>query len=291
MKHPPIKQLLDVPAPAKINLFLHIVGRRADGYHLLQSAFALVNWADTLHFENRPDGRIQRHDARQGSALPPEDLVVRAAKLLQAATQCPFGVDITLDKQLPLEAGLGGGSSDAASCLLALNQLWGLHLPLQTLLPLAAQLGADVPFFVGGHSAWVEGIGEKLTPITLPESPILVVKPPSGASTPAIFRHPDLQRDQKPATIEDLFESSGSVFEFGQNALQPVASSMCADIEVGLAWMCRQGLQGRMTGSGTALFAACAEALDCTQLQEKLPEGWVSKVCKILNVHPLIGWR
>jgi 4-diphosphocytidyl-2-C-methyl-D-erythritol kinase len=287
----PLKQLLDVPAPAKINLFLHIVGRRADGYHLLQSVFALVDWADTLHFECRADGQIQRHDVASHQTLPAVDLVVRAARLLQTATQCPYGVDITLNKQLPMEAGLGGGSSDAASCLLALNQLWGLHLPLQTLLPLAAQLGADVPFFVGGHNAWVEGIGEKLEPIVLPPTPLVIIKPPTGASTPAIFQHPALQRDQKTVTMEDLIASAGSFFEFGQNALQPVAASLCPDIEIGLAWLSKQGLNGRMTGSGTALFAPCPAAMDFTQLQATLPNGWTGKQCNILNVHPLIGWR
>lgn len=291
MTHAPLKQLLDVPAPAKINLFLHIVGRRADGYHLLQSVFALVDWADTLHFECRMDGRVQRHDTASSMALPAEDLVVRAARLLQQVSQCPYGVDITLDKQLPMEAGLGGGSSDAASCLLALNQLWGLHLPLDALLPLAAQLGADVPFFVGGQNAWVEGIGEKLVPIELPEAPMVIVKPPTGASTPAIFQHPNLQRDQKPVRIEDLFASAGSVFEFGQNALQPVASGLCPDIEVGLGWMNANGLQGRMTGSGTALFAPCPATLNAKAVLATLPSGWTGKQCNILNVHPLIGWR
>ncbi len=291
MTRPPLKQLLDVPAPAKINLFLHIVGRRADGYHLLQSVFALVNWADTLHFECRTDGRIQRHDTGPGQALPTVDLVVRAARLLQDTTQCPYGVDITLDKQLPMEAGLGGGSSDAASCLLALNQLWGLHLPLQTLLPLATQLGADVPFFVGGHNAWVEGIGEKLEPIDLPQAPLVIIKPPTGASTPAIFQHPALQRNLKPVIMEDLIASAGSIFEFGQNVLQPVASQLCPDIEVGLAWLKAQGLRGRMTGSGTALFAPCSAALNFATLQGRLPNGWTGRQCNILNVHPLIGWR
>ena len=158
--------LFDVPAPAKLNLFLHIVGRRSDGYHLLQSAFMLIDWQDTLHFERRPGGKIEREDLT--IALPPDDLITRAARMLQAHTGCTWGAHIAVHKAIPAQAGLGGGSSDAASCLLALNRLWGLGLSVQQLAVLGVQLGADVPFFLHGHNAWVEGIGEKITPIQLP---------------------------------------------------------------------------------------------------------------------------
>ncbi|MDP1790638.1 MAG: 4-(cytidine 5'-diphospho)-2-C-methyl-D-erythritol kinase, partial [Methylibium sp.] len=161
-----LQALYDVPAPAKLNLFLHVTGRRDDGYHLLQSVFALIDWADTLHFERRPDGRLVRHDL--AVTLPEDDLCLRAARLLQRESACPFGVDISIDKQVPWGAGLGGGSSDAASTLLALNRLWDLHWPRERLLSLGLQLGADVPFFLGGHNAFVEGIGERLTPLALP---------------------------------------------------------------------------------------------------------------------------
>src|SRR6476659_8973061 len=161
-----MRSLHDVPAPAKLNLFLHITGRRADGYHLLQSAFMLVDWHDTLHFERRPDGQLSREDL--GAALPPEDLVLRAARALQQATGSTAGAHIQVDKRIPAEAGMGGGSSDAASCLLALNRLWGLNYPLARLAQIGLALGADVPFFIAGRNAWVEGVGEHLAPIVLP---------------------------------------------------------------------------------------------------------------------------
>jgi hypothetical protein len=177
-----LRALLDVPAPAKLNLFLHVVGRRADGYHLIESVFVLIDWCDLLHFERRDDGALARHDL--GPALPADDLCLRAARRLQRESGCPLGADITLDKRVPWGAGLGGGSSDAASTLLALNRLWGLRWPRERLLALALQLGADVPFFVGGTNAFVEGIGERLTPL-----------PPGGrrrcrgAVTPSSSRH------------------------------------------------------------------------------------------------------
>ena len=158
-----LKALYDLPAPAKLNLFLHITGRRADGYHLLQSVFILIDWADTLHVERRDDGLLRRHDL--GPALPADDLSLRAARALQRASGCTFGADISVLKSVPWGAGMGGGSSDAATVLLALNRLWGLDWPRARLLELATPLGADVPFFVGGDNAFVEGIGEKLTPV------------------------------------------------------------------------------------------------------------------------------
>lgn len=283
-----LTQLLDVPAPAKLNLFLHVVGRRADGYHLLQSVFMLIDWADTLHFERRSDGLLRRHDANgDAPPLPAHDLVWRAAHLLQSASACPLGADITLDKRLPMEAGLGGGSSDAASTLLALNRLWGLHWPRERLLSLGAQLGADVPFFLGGHNAWVEGIGEQLTPIALPPARFLVLKPPTGVSTPAIFQSPDLKRDENMATIADFAAVDATdTFGFGCNVLQPVASRLCPDIEVGLKWMAKNGLNGRMTGSGSALFAPVVSGFEA----EPLPNGWIAKICSNLSKHPLLEW-
>ncbi|HEX5806875.1 MAG TPA: 4-(cytidine 5'-diphospho)-2-C-methyl-D-erythritol kinase [Macromonas sp.] len=284
-----MRALWDVPAPAKINLFLHIVGRREDGYHLLQSVFALVDWADTLHFERRSDGQISRADLNhQAPALPEQDLVVRAARLLQQATGCTLGAHIALEKHLPMEAGMGGGSTDAASTLLALNRLWNLRLPLPQLLTLGLQLGADLPFFLGGRNAWVEGIGETLHPIDLPSARVLIVKPPTGASTPKIFQSPSLKRDTKRSIIED-FVANGSerIFGYGHNDLQPVAQTLCPDITTGLQWMQEHGLPARMTGSGSALFAKVAHDVDTSTL----PPGWIARHCNILNEHPLVGWQ
>lgn len=286
-----LKQLLDVPAPAKLNLFLHVVGQRADGYHDLQSIFALIDWCDTLHFERRSDGLITREDLDGSPALPADDLVVQAATRLQARTGCLTGVHIGLKKRIPVQAGLGGGSSDAATTLMALNRLWGLGLDRSALSEIGLTLGADVPFFLGGQSAWVEGIGEQLTPIELPQQRFLVLKPPSGVSTPAIFTHPALKRDAKRVTMEDFAAYGQSPQEeqilFGRNDLQAVASQLCPDIGIGLQWMEGKGLHPRMTGSGSAIFAPVQHDQDCSSL----PERWLSRHCNNLRVHPLFEWQ
>jgi len=297
-----LRQLLDVPAPAKLNLFLHIVGRREDGYHLLQSVFMLIDWADTLHFELREDGQISREDLNSAAPLlPGNDLIVRAARALQQASGCTLGAHIALDKRIPVEAGMGGGSTDAASTLLALNQLWNLHWPLEKLLPLGLALGADVPFFLGGRNAWVEGIGEQLHPLDLPPARFLVLKPPTGASTPKIFSSPDLQRATKHATMADFAandistlnqpEMEQRIYGFGHNDLQPVAKALCPDIDQGLSWLQARGLNGRMTGSGSALFARIPRGFMQMPDTSDLPPGWQAKICSNLNEHPLIGWR
>lgn len=286
----PLQQLLDVPAPAKLNLFLHVTGRRDDGYHLLQSVFMLINWCDTLHFERRTSGRISREDLNTSINLPPlpeQDLVVRAAQALQQATGCVEGAHISLAKHIPHEAGMGGGSSDAASTLLALNRLWQLGLSHQQLATIGLTLGADVPFFLGGHNAWVEGIGEQLRPVMLPPARFLVLKPPTGASTPKIFQSPNLKRDTKPATVADFVaDESRNIFEYGRNDLQPVAQGLCPDINTGLKWMQAQGLTGRMTGSGSAIFAHCEHSVDTSTL----PSGWIARNCNNLREHPLNEW-
>ena len=293
-------ELLDVPAPAKLNLFLHVVGRRPDGYHLLQSLFVLIDWADLLHFERRPNGRIERTDLAAAAleALPADDLTVRAARLLQQATGCTYGVHITLDKRLPAQAGMGGGSSDAASCLLALNRLWGLGLGVAQLQQLGIQMGADVPFFLGGHNAWVEGIGEQITPLDLPEWParFLVAKPPAGVSTPEIFGHPALKRDSKRSIIEDFVANApgpaGNRQLFGHNDLQAPAELLCPDISWGLERFRQLGLKGRMTGSGSAVFAPLdtEAAPDGAAWLSGWPEGWSVRVCNRLDTHPLLEW-
>lgn len=275
--------LLDVPAPAKLNLFLHIVGRRPDGYHLLQSAFMLIDWCDTLHFESRGDGRITREDL--GDPLPEDDLVVRAARALQRASGTPHGAHIAIDKKIPSQAGMGGGSSDAASCLLALNRLWNLGLDRRALSDIGLALGADVPFFLHGHNAWVEGIGERLTPLVVPPSQFCVLKPPAGLETGRIFGSPLLRRDTKTATIAGF---AANPFGFGHNDLQPVAEQLCPAITEALAWLSRQGLQGRMTGSGSSVFAPLPQGV---ALQAPLPAApWAARICGNLESHPLKGW-
>lgn len=294
----PLKALYDVPAPAKLNLFLHITGRRPDGYHLLQSVFMLIDWCDTLHFELRTDGHIsrtdladQRHPAGNApETLPADDLCVRAAKALQAASGTPLGVHISLEKRIPSQAGMGGGSSDAASCLLALQRLWGVRLPPQALRTLALSLGADVPFFLSGGHAWVEGIGEKITPLTLPPAHFVVVKTAAGLATQGIFSAPDLKRDTETATIQSFAASAdGYIFKYGHNDLQPVAQAMCPQIGQALDWLKTQHLEGRMTGSGSAVFAQLPHDKDSLELSG-VPDNWMIRKCGNLQVHPLVGW-
>jgi 4-diphosphocytidyl-2-C-methyl-D-erythritol kinase len=293
-----LRALYDIPAPAKLNLFLHITGRRPDGYHLLQSVFMLIDWCDRLSFERRSDGLIEREDLA-AERLPADDLCVKAARALQAATGCTQGVQIGLEKRLPTEAGLGGGSSDAATCLIALNRLWGLNLKRAELAAIGLKLGADVPFFLSGHNAWVEGVGEKITPISLPTAHFLIVKPPVGASTPRIFSDPALKRDTNTAIIQGFAENGSSgqqaglvrcdiqqVLDGTHNDLQPVVERLCPDVSDCLQWLKSLGLQGRMTGSGTAVFAQTQHLLDVTDA----PAHWTIHECSNMDAHPLQGW-
>ena len=283
----PLKAIYDVAAPAKLNLFLHITGRRPDGYHLLQSAFMLIDWCDTLHFELRRDGQITRSDlGTPEQALLAEDLVVRAARALQAASGTALGVHIGLEKKIPSQAGMGGGSSDAASCLLALQRLWGVKLPAARLQALALGLGADVPFFLGGGHAWVEGIGEQITPLALPAARFVVVKSPAGLPTDAIFRSPQLKRDTETATIQGFAANSEGPFGFGHNDLQPVAQTLCPQVGQSLDWLSMQQLEGRMTGSGSAVFAHLPHEMDLAVA----PGDWQVRKCSSLEAHPLAGW-
>jgi 4-diphosphocytidyl-2-C-methyl-D-erythritol kinase len=276
-----MQSLYDIPAPAKLNLFLHITGRRDDGYHLLQSAFMLIDWCDTLHFEARSDGLISREDL--GWELPADDLSVRAARALQSATACAQGVHIGVRKSVPAQAGMGGGSSDAASTLLALNRLWGLRLPLQQLMQIGLKLGADVPFFLSGRHGWVEGIGEKITPLELPPAQFVVVKPEAGLDTRLIFSDPSLKRDSLPAIITGF---AADALSFGQNDLQAVAQKLCPGVNQALAWLASQGLNGRMTGSGSAVFAHLLHKVDL----DSAPSTMQVRLCSSLDVHPLMGW-
>jgi 4-diphosphocytidyl-2-C-methyl-D-erythritol kinase len=293
-----LRALYDIPAPAKLNLFLHITGRRPDGYHLLQSVFMLIDWCDRLSFERRHDGVIAREDLGTGG-LPADDLCVKAARALKAATACPYGVQISLEKHLPTEAGLGGGSSDAATCLIALNRLWKLGLKRSELAVIGLQLGADVPFFLSGHNAWIEGVGEQITPISLPPAQFLIVKPPVGASTPRIFNDPALKRDTKTATIRGFAANDAHGQQTGlvrcdtqqllkstHNDLQPVVERLCPEMVECLYWLNSHDLQGRMTGSGTAVFAQ-------TQHLEEPPDApahWTVHKCSNMDTHPLQDW-
>ena len=281
-----MNSLLDVPAPAKLNLFLHITGRRADGYHLLQSVFMLIDWCDTLHFELRPNGKLSREDLTV--PLPDDDLALKAARVLQLTTGSTQGAHIIIAKSIPAQAGMGGGSSDAASTLLALNRLWKLNLTKPQLADIGLKLGADVPFFIHGNNAWVEGVGEQITPIDIPKAHFLVVKPASGLSTQAIFTDPSLKRDSQNAIISGF---AAYPFSFGQNDLQAVAQKLCPDVSTALNWLEKLGLQPRMTGSGSAVFAHVSEEKlnQFAQLQGA-PEGAIVKLCNNLAEHPLKSW-
>jgi len=283
-----VKALYDLPAPAKLNLFLHVTGRRADGYHLLQSVFMLIDWCDVLHVELRRDGRLTREDL--AAPLPADDLVLRAARALQALAPPGLGAHIGIAKHLPAQAGMGGGSSDAATCLLALNRLWGLGLPLARLERLGLALGADVPFFLRGHNAWVEGIGEQITPVALPPARFAVLKPPRGLDTREIFAAPDLERATAPAIISGFAANAtcgtSEVFGFGHNDLQPVAQRLCPEVAQAIEWLGAQGLQARMTGSGSAVFAQMPQGMAL----DEPPRGWQLRQCGNLAIHPLAGW-
>jgi len=276
-----MRALWNIPAPAKLNLFLHIIGRRPDGYHLLQSVFMLIDWCDMLHVECTASSRITREDL--GTPLPQDDLIVRAAHALQTATCCTQGAHISVLKQIPVQAGMGGGSSDAATVLLALNRLWRLGLSVEQLAQIALPLGADVPFFVCGRNAWVEGVGERIRPIDLPAARFLVAKPPQGLDTTAIFGAPTLVRTTNPATIARFVADP---YGFGRNDLQPVAQALCPGVAQGLDWLARHGLAGRMTGSGSAVYAQASEAV----VPEPPGRDWQVRFCSNLPAHPLCGW-
>ena len=285
-----LRSLFDVAAPAKLNLFLHIVGRRADGYHLLQSLFVLIDWCDTLHFELRTDARLARHDLRD--PLPADDLCLRAARLLQAESATRLGADISIAKRLPSGAGIGGGSSDAASTLLALNRLWGLNWPRSRLLALGLKLGADVPFFVGGRNAVAEGIGERLTPVAVPRQWLGVVKPPQGVATAALFASPLVVRNTEAAILESFAAIANiTAPEFGRNDLQTAAEAECAQVVQAASSLHQRFGNSRMTGSGSAVFARAGTGPEpSAAMPEELAPGWTGRMCRTLVEHPLVGW-
>jgi len=279
---------LTCPAPAKLNLFLHVVGRRADGYHLLQTLFRFIDLSDTLHFTPRTDGDVRRVNALDG--VPPEqDLCVRAARLLQQETGCKLGVDIALEKRIPMGGGLGGGSSDAATTLLALNRLWGLGLSRQHLMRLGLSLGADVPVFIYGDNAFAEGVGEQLHPYPLPESWYVVLCPPVQVPTVQIFTHPELTRNTISMTMRAL--PKGQDFRVGsqkglKNDLQAVACKLYPAVAEYLAWLAKFA-PALMTGSGACVFAEFTTEVEAQAVLQQLPSNMRGFVARGLQQHPL----
>nr|WP_283161438.1 4-(cytidine 5'-diphospho)-2-C-methyl-D-erythritol kinase [Xanthomonas nasturtii] len=260
------------PAPAKLNLFLQITGRRADGYHLLQTVFRLLDWGDTIHLRVRSDGQIRRIGESLPGVAEDDDLVIRAARLLQSAAGTRVGAEIRVDKRIPAGGGFGGGSSDAATVLVALDALWGLGLATDTLAELGLQLGADVPVFVRGRNAWAEGVGEQLTPIALPEAAYLLVDPGVHVPTPALFRSQELTRDAAPAKIADF--ASGSLLD---NAFEPVLRRREPAVEAVFQALSRVG-SARLTGSGSGCFVEFATRAAAEQALARLPgnlRAWV----------------
>lgn len=266
-------------APAKLNLMLRIVGRRADGYHLLQTVFRFIDYGDTLDFRLRADGVIARANEVSGIAAD-DDLCVRAARLLQRESGTTLGADITLHKRLPAGGGLGGGSSDAATTLLALNRMWQLDLPRSRLLEMALKLGADVPVFVFGDNAFAEGVGEQLTAIALPAAWYVVLTPPVAVSTACIFSHPELKRDSKTITIQSF-----SVERAG-NDLEPLVCREYPEVARHLAWLA-QFAPARMTGSGACVFASFATEDAARGVLARLPGAMTGFVARGLERHPL----
>ncbi len=276
------RSLLNCPAPAKLNLFLHVTGRRADGYHLLQTAFQLIDHCDTLDIASRDDGVIRR--CNELADVPEDsDLMVRAARLLQRHAGCKLGADLTLHKKLPMGGGLGGGSSDAATTLMALNHLWQTGLSRTELMQLGLQLGADVPFFIFGRNAFAEGVGELLQPIVTPESWFVVIEPGVQVPTPVIFSAKELTRDTKPIKITDF---SSHTKMFGRNDLQTVAAAMFPQVDAAIKWLSTYG-EARMTGSGACVFAAFSDEVSADNALKQVPGRWKSWKAKALHKHPL----
>lgn len=275
-------QPLCVPAPAKINLFLHIVGRRPDGYHMLQTAFRMLDWGDEITLQRRDDGLIVRTTDVPG--VPAEsDLVVRAARALQAASGSPFGADIGVLKRIPMGGGLGGGSSDAASVLLALNRLWGCGLSRQALQDLGLKLGADVPFFVFGETAFAEGVGEDLRPLAVPPAWYVMVAPPVSVPTAEIFSAKELTRDT------EILIMQGFAAHKTRNDMQKVVCMKYPQVAEALEWLSQYGA-ARMSGSGACLFASFDSEGWARQVAANAPSGWKVWVAQGLDRHPLKDW-
>ena len=277
-------QFLRLRSPAKLNLFLHIVGRRADGYHLLQSVFQLIDWCDIIHLKLIPENQVRRINPITGVQAD-QDLVVRAAKLLKDFAKIDSGVEINLQKEIPMGAGLGGGSSDAATTLIGLNHLWNLNLDQKTLCDIGLKLGADVPFFIFGQNAFVEGIGEQMREISLGDREFLVIFPNQGIATKSIFQDPELTRDHGQITIDGFLASPWSDLS---NDCQAVAVRICPEVKQALDWISQAalGAEPRMSGSGSSVFAVLAPKADTAKLEnllQNLPKGWVGRIVRGLN--------
>ncbi len=268
------------PAPAKLNLFLHITGRREDGYHLLQTVFQFLDYGDTLHFTLRQDGEIHRVSSLPG-VNEDQDLTVRAARLLKEASGCSLGTNIEVEKQLPMGGGLGGGSSDAATTLVALNQLWQLGLEVERLAELGLQLGADVPVFVRGYAAWAEGVGEQLVPVEPAEPWYLVIIPDVSVSTAEIFGAPELTRDTPAIKIRDFLAGQGL------NVCQAVVARRYPAVAESLEWLGRHG-RAMMTGTGACVFAAFDTRQEAEAVMAGMPSKWRGFIAKGLNRSPLL---
>jgi 4-diphosphocytidyl-2-C-methyl-D-erythritol kinase len=282
-----MSKTLEIHCPAKLNLFLHIIGRREDGYHQLQSVFQLIDWYDVLTLRSISENEIRRIDPIPG--VPPEqDLVVRAAQVLKDFCKTNQGVEISLKKMIPMGAGLGGGSSDAASTLIGLNSLWDLHLDIATLCQLGLKLGADVPFFIFGQNAFVEGIGEKLQAISLETQDFVVIFPNQGIATAQIFQDPQLTRDHAPITIDGFLASPSS---YHSNDCQAVAMQKCPEVKQALDWIYKAAPNSApcMSGSGSSVFAALDPKTDNANLEnllQNLPKGWIGRIVRGLNKNP-----
>ena len=268
------------PAPAKLNLFLHVTGRRPDGYHEIQTVFQLIDLEDRLVFTPRADGEVRRLEG-PAEVPPAEDLCVRAARKLQEACRLSDpGVDIRLEKHIPLQGGLGGGSSDAATTLVALNEIWGLRLPPSLLCELGLSLGADVPLFVRGETAWGEGVGERLTPLELPPRHYAVVFPGVGIPTAEIFQAPELTRKTPETTIRGFLKAGG------RNDCEPVVAGRSPEVRRALDWLGERGA-ARMTGTGSCVFAAFADRDAAAAALAGLPTEWRGFVARGLGRSPL----
>jgi len=273
------------PAPAKLNLFLHIVGRRANGYHELQTCFQFVDLCDEVRIRVRTDGRILRGSGAPD--VPPEaDLSIRAARLLQEASGVAWGAEIDVHKRIPMGAGLGGGSSDAATTLLALDRLWETRFSVDRLAELGLQLGADVPVFVRGHAAWGEGVGERLVPLVGKEAPIeanyLILKPNVSISTQAVFQDAELTRNTPPITIAGFFEAGG------RNDCEPVVRRRYPAVADALTWLSRFG-SARLTGTGACVFVDCGSAARGREILSEVPPQYEAFLVRGLNISPLLG--
>ena len=286
--------LNNCPAPAKLNLFLHVNGRREDGYHLLQTVFQLVDHGDTLHFALRDDEQILRVTDLPGVPAQ-QDLIIRAARLLQAEVlrrtgALPRGVDIAIDKVLPMGGGLGGGSSDAATTLMALNKLWQGGLTREELMALGLPLGADIPFFIFGENAFAEGVGEDMQPVATPDCWYVVIEPGVQVPTAAIFCAEGLTRNTEAVTIADFsrhLAKSNSANGFGKNDLQQVASSLFKPVADAVEWLSAYG-EARMTGSGACVFSAFSTKEEADEVLSNVPSVWSAWKAKALSRHPLI---